>query len=415
MNVARRRCRTILLGLLVLAVPALALNPPENGDAFVGTWQAQFQGKPFVTLTLAMLDGKLTGTLSRVSIQLDKDGELTSAATQDGSDPISDAQVSGQTLRFAARDDQGATQYELTLTGSNRAELWFKSVPSGQPTPKPWSLEKTAANSAQARNIKSKLATAAQIWLNGQFGEASSSSPGPSAASSSPPLNSSTTVPAASTVASASASTPVLKVSDTPLDETLRKTIDGLPRRVRDRFDNAGDMVNFVLIGSKEQTQNALEAADWHIADTDSRESGVKAVLDTYKNKDYLTMPMSRLYLFDRVQDFGYEEAEPYAVVASRHHFRLWQAPVTWNGQTLWVGAGTHDIGFEKDQRNGKITHKIDPAVDGERENIGQTLQKTGKVKNLSYYLPPGPVQETHNATGGSYHSDGRLLVIFLQ
>jgi hypothetical protein len=174
-------------------------------------------------------------------------------------------------------------------------------------------------------------------------------------------------------------------------------------------------MVNFVLVGSQQQMQAALDAANWHLADTDDRRAVLNAVLETYDKKDYLAMPMSTLYLFDRKQDFGYEEAEAYSVVASRHHFRIWKAPFTWNGQTVWAGAGTHDIGFEKDQRNGKVTHKIDPAVDGERENIGSTLQQAGKAKSLSYYLPPDPVRDARNATGGGYHSDGRILVVVLQ
>ena len=47
-----------------------------------------------------------------------------------------------------------------------------------------------------------------------------------------------------------------------------------------------------------------------------------------------------------------------------------------------------------KDKRNGSITHKIDPLVDGERDNIGGSLQKANKVKSLTYYLPPDPVRE---------------------
>ena len=126
-------------------------------------------------------------------------------------------------------------------------------------------------------------------------------------------------------------------------------------------------------------------------------------------------MPMSQLYLFGRKQDFGYEMAEPIAMVASRHHFRIWKAPFTWKGQDVWVGAGTHDIGFAKDKRNNSVTHKIDPAVDGERDNIGASLQKANKAKQLTYYLPANAVQEAKNATGDGYHSDGRLLVVFLQ
>lgn len=174
-------------------------------------------------------------------------------------------------------------------------------------------------------------------------------------------------------------------------------------------------MVNFVIIGSQQQVETALNAADWHLADTSNSDAITKAIEMTRQNKDYVQMPMSLLYLFGRAQDFGYEQAEPYAVVASRHHFRLWKAPFTYKGEPVWLGAGTHDIGFEKDQRNGSVTHKIDPDVDGERQNIGESLQKTGLVQELTEYLPPDPVQSAKNATGGGYHSDGRILVITLK
>src|SRR6185369_15887273 len=161
-----------------------------------------------------------------------------------------------------------------------------------------------------------------------------------------------------------------LNISTAPLDPKLRDAIDHLPRRVYDQLKNLGDMVNFVMIGSQKDVQAALQAANWFVADTSNSGAVTKAILMTYENKDYLQMPMSQLYLFGRVQDFGYEQAEPYSVVASRHHFRLWKAPFQVDGQDVWVGAGTHDVGFEKDQRNGSVTHKIDPAVDGERDHI---------------------------------------------
>ena len=196
-------------------------------------------------------------------------------------------------------------------------------------------------------------------------------------------------------VSTAGASTPItpLKLSDAPLDAQLRKSLDSLPRRVNDQFKNLGDMVNFVIVGPQKDVQAALDAATWHVADTSNENAVLNAVMQTYDNKDYLAMPMSTLFLFGRKQDFGYEMAEPIAMVASRHHFRIWKAPFTWKGQEVWVGAGTHDIGFAKDKRNNSVTHKIDPAVDGERDNIGSSLQKANKAKTLTYYLPPDPVQ----------------------
>ena len=246
--------------------------------------------------------------------------------------------------------------------------------------------------------LKSQLETAAQVFMSGQFGSGESGSGANASGGSS----------------SGGSATP-LKVSDSPLDGNLRRSLDGLPRRVNDQFNNLGDMVNFVIVGNQKDVQSALDAATWHVADTNNEKAVLNAIEDTFQEKDYLQMPMSTLYLFGRKQDFGYEMAEPIAMVASRHHFRIWKAPFTWKGKEVWVGAGTHDIGFAKDKRNGSVTHKIDPGVDGERDNIGSSLQKANKTKTLSYYLPPNPVQDAKNATGDGYHSDGRLLVVFLQ
>jgi len=242
---------------------------------------------------------------------------------------------------------------------------------------------------------QSKLTAALQTWLTGQFGV------GPAG----PPTDISPAVPSGE----------VLESPSVPLDTELCSKLDSLPRRVNDQFNTPGDMLNFVIVGSEQQLRSAFQEAGWRLADKSIKEGLINVVLVTYEGKDYLEMPMSTLFLFNRPQDFGYEQAEAYSVVASRHHFRLWKARFPWNGRAVWVGAGTHDVGFEKDQRNGKVTHKIDPVVDREREYISATLESTGMIKRINYYLPTNPVREARNATGASYRSDGRLLVIFLR
>ncbi len=264
----------------------------------------------------------------------------------------------------------------------------------------------------EAASIKSKLASAAQIFMSGQFGGNKKEATQNPAMASDASLSS---TPPASGAAAASPPAKALAVSRSPLDDALAKDLQALPRRVNDEFKNLGDMVNFVLIGSEKQVQDALTAANWHVADTSTPGALAKAILMATQKQDYLQMPMSQLYLFGRVQDFGYEQAEPYAMVASRHHFRIWKSTATYNGLPVWAGAGTHDVGFEKDQRNGKVTHKINPMVDGERDHIGESLEQAGKIRMMNYFTPSDAVQDARNATGGGYQSDGRVLVMFLQ
>src|SRR5262249_14582623 len=151
---------------------------------------------------------------------------------------------------------------------------------------------------------------------------------------------------------------------------------------------NAGDRTNFLIVGSEQAMLKAFEAAGWVRVDRSVSDALLHGLLLSLSKQAYLTMPMSELYLFGRPQDYGMAHAEPVQVIASRHHLRLWKAPMQVEGQTLWVGAATHDIGFERDQRNGKLTHKIDPEVDGEREYVAQSLNETGLIAKVDYMTP---------------------------
>jgi len=187
-----------------------------------------------------------------------------------------------------------------------------------------------------------------------------------------------------------------------------------MPRRIGDRAGDPGDMVNLLIIGSEAAMQKAFTTAGWVKVDTDVKDTFLHGLMVSMSKESYLTMPMSPLYLFGRQQDYGWAHAEPIQVVASRNHLRIWKAPFPVNGQVLWVGAATHDIGFEKDQRNNGLTHKIDPDIDLERNYVEKTLTSTGLVSEVTHYLPDNPMKEAKTATGGSFHSDGHVLVLKL-
>lgn len=187
-----------------------------------------------------------------------------------------------------------------------------------------------------------------------------------------------------------------------------------IPRRVGDKQGNLGDMVNFLILGSEAAMQQVFTSAGWVKVDADVKDTILHGVLESLSKESYLTMPMSQLYLFGRPQDYGWAHAEPISVVRTRNHLRVWKAPFAVKGQTLWVGAATHDIGFERDQRNNGITHKIDPDIDLERDYVEKTLTSTGLVGEVSHFLPENPMKEAKTATGGSFHSNGQVLILKL-
>jgi hypothetical protein len=192
------------------------------------------------------------------------------------------------------------------------------------------------------------------------------------------------------------------------------RLFEKIPRRIRDKAGNAGDMVNFLILGDEDQMKNVFTTAGWVKVDASVQETVLAGFIASMSKESYLTMPMSQLYLFGRPQDYGWAHAEPITVVASRNHLRVWKAPFTVNGQMLWVGAATHDIGFEKDQRNDGLTHKIDPDIDLEKDYVQKTLSSTGLVAEVMHLSPKQPMLEARTATGGTFHSNGQVLVMKL-
>jgi len=192
----------------------------------------------------------------------------------------------------------------------------------------------------------------------------------------------------------------------------LTDLLNFLPRRVLDSEGNEGDAVNLIFLASEQELTAGFERAGWVLAD---RSTGIAVVHALEKPKKYVAMPMSKLLLFGRPQDYGYEMAEPVSVVTKRHHLRVWKTDYEVGGLPLWVAAGTHDIGLAGDARKWSITHKIDPDVDGERDFIAGSFLQAHLVTTISYELPADPVREGTTATGESYHSDGRLLLVTVE
>jgi len=188
-----------------------------------------------------------------------------------------------------------------------------------------------------------------------------------------------------------------------------------IPRRVGDLQGNPGDMVNYALIGTQDQVTKAFTAAGWVQVDKTTQDAVVHGLISTLSHSAYTEMPMSTLYLFGRSQDLSFARADPLAVAAIRHHLRVWKTTETVGGEEFWVGSATHDNGFEKDQRNGGVTHHIDANVDQERDFLEQSFAGAGVIAGAAYVTPSNPLTTAKTATGGSFQSDGRIVVMDLK
>jgi len=191
----------------------------------------------------------------------------------------------------------------------------------------------------------------------------------------------------------------------------LDTMMDYLPPRVFNAEGREGDMLNLVLIGQKEDLQNAFERAGW--VKTDKWNPIFVWHLLLHGTHD-TTIPMARFYLFGRVQDYSYALPEPGALVSRRHHLRIWKTDHTIGGTPVWVGSATHDVAIEVAKRGRLINHRIDPAVDAERDFVGIDLTKSSSVSRQEYLYSANPIFQSQTVSGQTYHSDSRILLLEL-
>jgi hypothetical protein len=197
-----------------------------------------------------------------------------------------------------------------------------------------------------------------------------------------------------------------------PLAGAVQKLLADAPNRVQSKTKKPGDPLNLVLIGSSDQILNAFKQAGWSEAKKLGSRSAVGTARAMWDDSGYGEAPVSNLYLYGHTEDFAFEKM--LNTFLKRHHLRLWRTPVaTADGRAIWLGASTHDIGLDVHLR--VVSHKTDPDLDAERAKVGADLMAGGLVAAERLVSRPNPLTEGKTATGGTWKTDGRLLVIELK
>ncbi len=197
--------------------------------------------------------------------------------------------------------------------------------------------------------------------------------------------------------------------------EGLRQYLEELPCCALggDR-ETPGVPLNFVIVGDGRHVLATLVRRGWDLTETVRRATAWKTVASSLFGWKYRTSPVSPLYVFDRPQDVALQKARH--SVDERNHLRLWVAPVTLDGENVWVGQISRDIGVKFSSKT-FVTHKIDPVVDEARLYItldvaaSQTLRAVGFVEGVGYSTRSEP---RYNYTNDPYYTDGLRAVLIM-
>ena len=176
-----------------------------------------------------------------------------------------------------------------------------------------------------------------------------------------------------------------------------------------------GDPVNVALLGAERQIHAIMHRAGWTIADDVTFASSRRIISSTILRQSYTQAPVSPLYLFDRQQDFAYQQ-EVDNNPGKRHHVRFWRCPDGWmlpGGHTVdWLAAGTYDrsVGFSLFTL--QITHKIEQNTDVERDHIVRTVSEAEPAVRVHVIKDFSTGYHSRNGGGDSISTDGDLPVV---
>ena len=190
----------------------------------------------------------------------------------------------------------------------------------------------------------------------------------------------------------------------------LESELSGMPYRAYTPANRPSDLLNLVLIGSREQIAAAFTAAGWTQAKPPSWRSRLTGVRAVIQDQGFRAAPMSRLLVNDAAPEMSWQKG--LNDFAKRHHVRLWKQSATWEGQEIWMAAATRDIDFAFLRPGQAVTHKIQQDIDLERDKIARDLQFTNCTSTTDWWERPGAPLSARNSTGDPMTTDGRLAIV---
>jgi hypothetical protein len=200
-------------------------------------------------------------------------------------------------------------------------------------------------------------------------------------------------------------------------EAALREALERLPCcPTNANGSRPADPLNIVLMGDSDAVLAALVRAGWDETEILTARSAAATAGSFLFGSSYRYSPVSPLHLFGRPQDAAFQKAR--RNINQRNHLRLWLAPLRHDGQKVWIGQISRDIGVRFTTSAWNLTtHAIDPDVDAERWYLTQDLAGVNALSKFGLVGGVGVSTMTEprvNAGGDPYFTDGLRVVLFI-
>lgn len=169
--------------------------------------------------------------------------------------------------------------------------------------------------------------------------------------------------------------------------------------------------LSFIIIAKNDEEMiNIFQDRGWYLSDPIKLRTLYKIAKASLFNQSYLMAPMTPSFWNRQVNDFGFQKPTESHSARERHHARFWRTNfVTRNNYNIYVGTASLDTGMKW-----LVTHKIDPAIDNERQYILRELEASGLLvsqEETKFVLPV----LGKNFGGDQFFTDGNAYIVTLK
>jgi hypothetical protein len=196
-------------------------------------------------------------------------------------------------------------------------------------------------------------------------------------------------------------------------EQSMSETLNGLPARTFDRKLHEADLIDVAFIGSRQNLEEAFDAAGWKESISVSKGTVAHQLYAFLAKTDYETAPMSHQLFNGRFPDLTLEKT--FDSYEKRDHLRIWQLDETLNGDSVWASAAVRETGATLSWKHKGFLHHVASDLEEEQRGILRDLAAADCVASVSMVERPGQEHVMLNATGELLRTDGNIMVVKLK